>query len=595
MKILKILADFSVLLFLTVVIIVFSALMSVLYIWPDTDYEQLLIMMRDISIKVIIDNSTWNDYLCAFLTFAVVYPFCYFYLNTKKRFYVALFLCGLTLYFSGFATYYIYSRVTSQLYEEEYAYPEKQNYVFPEKKRNLILIYLESFEQNFSKSKHYGKNLIPHLSSLWKDGNHSLKNQTMYGTDYSIAALVASHCGIPLRYTYINDIWALKFFLPRAVCFPEILKQRGYQTAIVKAADITFTRVNIFAKSHGYDEALGVNEILQDFPPENQSDHFGTFGGVTDETLFTYAKDKLAQFPKDKPFLLTLFTLDTHTPSPYYNPKCPKVFDDIRDVYMCTDKTVYDFVAWLKTSPYWENTTVVLIGDHLFPSRIKTTGHPKRGTFNVFLNLPENLKINPDMTFSTFDLAPTILESSGIQISGKSFGLGRSLFFGPETLLQRFGRQKFKAQLMKDSNIYKIFNISKQKRSEDFTPYTLGTKLIGKDFIKYSDSYEEILGNYYLDKLSFQLPNNTAKNYRVTLKLRFLTSGDNRLIILANNKKVFDDIPDYKVNSPAHISFDIPADIIQNGKLSLIFNKKRGYLAAAQMGVNMLELTITEK
>lgn len=594
MKILKIFVDYTILLFLTAAIIIFSALMYVRYIWPETDFEQLLVTLKDISLDVLVNNASLKDYICAFLTFFIFYPFCYFRLNTKGRFYVALLFSGLTLYFSGFITYFIYSHSISNLYEEEYVYPEKIEYTFPDKKRNLILIYLESFEQNFSQPEHYEKNLIPNLSNLWNEGEYSLKNRPMYGTDYSIASLVSSHCGIPLRYAYIDDIWALKFFLPQAVCFPEILQQNGYQTAIVKAADITFTRVDVFAKSHGYDEAQGVSEILPNYPKESHSQLKGTFGGVTDETLFSYAKNKLAQFSKDRPFMLTLFTLDTHTPSPHYNSKCPKVFNDIRDVYMCSDKTVYDFVMWLKESPYWENTTVVLMGDHIFPSRIKTIGKPSRGTYNVFLNLPENLKINKNMMFATFDMAPTILESLGIRLSERAFGLGRSLFADQNTLFQRMGRQKLKLQLIQDSKIYKTFNQPKTKRNDEFTPYILGTKITGEDFLKYSDSYEDILGNYYLDMLALKLSKSDAKSYTLTLKFNAMIAWDNRITISVNGKKLYTHIIDYKMKNPSTISFDIPADIITDGKLKLVF-RNNGGLTATQMGLNPIEMVLTEK
>lgn len=595
MKILKTLTDFTVLLFLTASVLAFSVMAYIRYIWPEMDFEQMLITMKDISVKVLIDNASLSDYIFAFLIFAVVYPLCYFFLNTKARLGVAFLLSGAVLYFSGYASYQIYSRSTSLLYEEEYVFPDKLQYTFPEKKRNLILIYLESFEHNFAKPEHYGQNLIPHLSSLWQEGEYSSKHQPMFGTDFSIASIVSSHCGIPLRFNYINDIWALKFFLPRAVCFPEILKQNGYQTAIIKAADITFTRADVFAKSHGYDEALGVEEILENYPKERHPELMGTFGGVTDETLFSFAKDKLAQFSADKPFMLTLFTLDTHTPTSYHNPKCAKIFNDIRDVYMCSDKTVYDFINWLKVSPYWENTTVVVMGDHLYPSRLDAKGHPKRGIYNVFLNLPENMKINKNMAFATFDLAPTILESLGIQLSERAFGLGRSLFSDKETLLQRLGRQKLKLQLIKHSDIYKTFNISKQKREEEFTPYTPGTKLTGKDFLKYSDSYEDVLGNYYLDMLGLKLPESSAKRYTVFLKFRALRTLNNRIFIYVNGKEVLAYDIDFKTQKPAEVFFDIPAHIIKNGELKLTFHKDKGRLMAAQMGLNPIEMILKEK
>ena len=68
------------------------------------------------------------------------------------------------------------------------------------------------------------------------------------------------HFYIPLRFIKERDIWSSKYFLPQANCLAEVLKNEGYQTALIKAADITFTNANIFALTHGYNEALGVDE-----------------------------------------------------------------------------------------------------------------------------------------------------------------------------------------------------------------------------------------------------------------------------------------------------------------------------------------------
>ena len=170
MKILKMLADYAVLLFLALAVVVFSVLMYIRYLWPETDFEQLLVTLNDLSLKVLVSNASLKDFIYSFAAFAALYPLCYFYLNTRGRLYTAVLFSLMSLYFSGYAEYFIYSRTTSNLYEEEYVFPDTIEYDFPEKKRNLILIYLESFEQNFASGQHYGKNLIPHLNGFSESG-----------------------------------------------------------------------------------------------------------------------------------------------------------------------------------------------------------------------------------------------------------------------------------------------------------------------------------------------------------------------------------------------------------------------------------------
>ena len=594
MKILKMLADYAVLLFLALAVVVFSVLMYIRYLWQETDFEKMLVTLNDLSLKVLVSNASLKDFIYSFAAFAALYPLCYFYLNTRGRLYTAVLFSLMSLYFSGYAEYFIYSRTTSNLYEEEYVFPDTIEYDFPEKKRNLILIYLESFEQNFASGQHYGKNLIPHLNGFSESGQYSQNFSSIPGTDYSIAALVASHCGIPLRYQADRDIYALKYFLPKAVCFSDILHQNGYQSAIIKAADITFTNANIFAVSHGYDEALGVDEVLKQYPEDQHKMLKGTFGGINDEALFSFAKKKLAEFAPDKPFLLTLFSLDTHTPTPHRNPSCPAIFNDIRDVYMCTDKTVYDFVNWLKETPYWENTTVVILGDHLKPSRMEIKGHVRRGIYNAFINLPDGLKINKSKPFTTFDIAPTLLESLGIHLSQPALGLGRSLFGEGDTLAGKKGFQFIKNQIRKNSNIYREFHKPATTRENTYADYAFGETLRGADFTKYTDAYEEILGSYYIDRANLQLPPTKAEKLNADIIFYAILRKNNTIIFTANNQEIFKFSPQ-KRQQPYHVNFDIPAELAKDGKLQLIFRNTGGVDTSTQMGIAPAGLTIREK
>lgn len=581
-------------LLLAFIILFVSILLYVRYLWPYAGFEQIIMTGNVLTIDIIKEHALPEDYIKGLLVFIIAYPLSYLYLNTRRQLYAIFVLTLFSLWYSGFIEYQIVSRQQSSLYEEEYVFPDKITYTFPEKKRNLILIYLESFEDNLQHAENYEKNLIPNLQALQQQGQTSHQHYSVHGTDYSIAALVSSLCGVPLRYRPENDIFSRRYMLPQAICLPEILQNNGYQTTIFKAADITFTDVNVFASNHGFDKAAGFDELKQQLPVDELEHHLGAFGGLKDSTLFELAKKQLENFSPERPFMLTLFTLDTHTPNHFKAPECPQLFGDIRDAYMCTDKSVSDFVTWLKQSPYWENTSVVIVGDHLLPTRIKTKGHPKRGIYNVFLNLPENLKINADKPFTTVDLAPSILEALDIRLAPRAFGLGRSLFAEAPALVEKQNFRAFNLNLIKKSKIYDKFNQMLIPQIDAYPAYTLGTVLQHEDFPAYSTAYEQIIASYYLDRLSFSFPARPAHGVKVDIKLNALINYGKELQIYANNHRVFTFAPERHQVSPYTLSFTIPADIFTDNRLLLKFKNTSGNRVATHMGINPLEMTITE-
>jgi phosphoglycerol transferase len=569
-----------------------SVLLYVRYLWPDFSFEQFLNTVRELSPDVISANTFTHDYIGAALFFIIVFPLCYLYLTPKFQ---AL-MIPVNLLISGvlveFPEYVYYQNTSSDLMENHYIIPNEKEIVFPEKKRNLILIYLESFEQNFAKAEHYGANLIPNLEKLQQSGEYSPNHTSLRGTDYSIAALVSSLCGLPLRLLPDRDIYANKFFLPQAVCVPEILEHQGYQTELLKAADITFTRADIFAKAHGFQQALGVDEILAEYPPEAHEKMMGTFGGINDETLLEQAKKVLAAFSPEKPFMLTLFSLDTHSPASYHNPKCPIVFNDIQDVFSCTDKTVYDFVKWFNASPYYENTTLIILGDHLLSTRLKTKGKPKRGVYNVFLNLPEGLHISSDKTFSSFDFAPTILESLGVQLPKHTFGLGRSLFGDVPPLLESLGRDTLNLRIQQQSDIYTKLNTPLVQRVESYSPYRLNTELGKKELLPYTDSYEEFLDEYYLDRLNFLISPTSDQDLTVTLSFKAIMGFNTKIAIYANHELVHTFTQKTTDTSAKTVTFTVPNRLLTDNKLQLSFRNNAGIESAMQMGIAPQHLII---
>ena len=95
--------------------------------------------------------------------------------------------------------------------------------------------------------------------------------------------------------------------------------------------------------------------------------------------------------------------------------------------FQCSSKLISEFFEDLKSNGVLENTTVVILGDHLaYDALIKLyRTHPSR---NIYF------KMNTEKNYSRskmnhYDLAPTILDEMGFMPKNiNKFGLGVSLF-----------------------------------------------------------------------------------------------------------------------------------------------------------------------
>jgi phosphoglycerol transferase len=247
----------------------------------------------------------------------------------------------------------------------------------------------------------------------------------------------------------------VKYFFSNVKCLPEILKEEGYRTYVMQGSDLKFAGHNKFFTQHGMDEIYGLKKLkkLLDIKEE----HTGNWG-INDHTLINYAKQKLLSIANKKsPFLFSLQTIDTHQFSGFLNKKCEKAFDnELKDVLKCSDQLIFEFIEWIKSQDFYPNTTIVILGDHLaMPNALydDILKNDKREIINVFIN---SLK-KPDITnisFSTFDMMPTLLESIGGEIDNHRLGLGTSLHSGKKTLVGIEGLDKFNNNINSKSRLY---------------------------------------------------------------------------------------------------------------------------------------------
>ena len=352
----------------------------------------------------------------------------------------------------------------SKFIANEYIEPEKTKIEFLEQKRNLIYIFLESMETTYYSKKDGGlseNDLIPEISKLAKENlNFSDTNQlggayTLYGTTWTVGAMSAQTAGVPLKLSIEhNSMSEYSIFLGGAYSIGEILQENGYHNFLLLGSDAVFGgRKNLF-EQHGNYEIWDVESAIF----ENKISE-KIWWGYNDNQLFEFAKEKILNLSKQQePFNFTMLTADTHFPDGYKCSDCKEKWDEqYKNVISCSSKKVGEFIEWIKKQDFYENTTIVISGDHLTMQSDFFNLEEGQDYEKKVVNLIINPAVEPQNTnriYSTFDLYPTTLAALGAQIEGDRLALGTNLFSNEETLIEKYGLECVNDELMKTSKFY---------------------------------------------------------------------------------------------------------------------------------------------
>lgn len=354
----------------------------------------------------------------------------------------------------------------TNLYEKYYVDPSEVNISFNNGKRNLIHLYLESVENTYSNLKIDNEkttNYIPELTNLAKE-NVSFSNsndlggsRTIDGTQWTIASQVSQNMGIPLTlpltsHNYDNDT----AFLPGGYSIGEVLENNGYVNEFMCGSKADFGDTSNFYKQHG-------NYIIRDYDSFVENDEipedYFVFWGIEDAKLFDLAKKDLTLLAKqEKPFNMEIATIDTHTPDGYLCDLCKKDHkNQYANVIECQSRQVNNFIEWCKNQPWYENTTIVITGDHNSMSEkffTELDDNYIRTPYNCIINSAVKPTNDKNREFSTMDLYPTILASMGAKIEGDKLGLGTNLSSNKPTLMEEIGFEKLNNEVQKSSKFY---------------------------------------------------------------------------------------------------------------------------------------------
>ena len=364
---------------------------------------------------------------------------------------------------------------SSQLFEQHYVDPRTATITFPQKKRNLVYIYLESMENTLASAKYGGqmdRSRIPELEVLALDsGNASFSNQAsglggalpVAGTGWTSAGMAAQSMGVPLKQTLFNTEEtgdrAYKQFLPGAWGLGDVLAAEGYNQSFIMGSRATFGGRDVLLEQHGNYTILDFAAMQENgtLPPD-----YGVWWGYEDRKLFQFAREEITRLAATgKPFNVQMLTADTHFPDGYLDPTCQTPYQRQYDnVHACSSARVMEFVRWIQTQSFGDNTTIVIVGDHLgmqtaYYDDIITDAGYQRTIYNVFVNSAVATSRQQSRLFSTLDLYPTTLAAMGAKIKDNRLGLGTNLFSDEETLMERYGSAgALSAELEKRSDYY---------------------------------------------------------------------------------------------------------------------------------------------
>ena len=332
---------------------------------------------------------------------------------------------------------------------------------------------MESMESSYADKAEGGTkdvNYIPNLTKLAKE-NVQFSDKAdkkmggpvcLEGTAYTAGGLVAQTSAINLKVKNAGTI--SDTFLPNLTALGDYLDKEGYQQVFLCGSDGDFAGRDAYFKTHknykieDYNAAIKEGDIPKDYK---------VYWGHEDKILYERAKKQLKKLSSEnKPFNLTMLTVDTHFPRGYKCRLCKDKYNrQYANVIACADQQVYDFVEWIKKQDFYKNTTIVIAGDHTTmvdtsdPIWSNLNNNYKRTVYNTIINADctykENVTENRD--FSTMDMFPTTLAALGVQIDGNRLGLGTNLFSGQKTLPEKLGRGYINQELKKNDKEYNGF------------------------------------------------------------------------------------------------------------------------------------------
>ena len=225
-----------------------------------------------------------------------------------------------------------------------------------------------------------------------------------------------------------NSMSGVDKFLPLANCIGDILNQENYELQYIGGSDLDFAGKGNFYKTHGFNIVEGWYELENTLKDKNYRSPWGVYDDELLDIVFKRVQNLHSQ---SKNFGLFTLTLDTHHPDGYISKSCSNNKykngeNPILNSVHCVDELVGKFMDKFLVSEMYENTTLVLLSDHLALKNSASDILNKQKRKNLFMIFDKSAKSKSiDAVGNTFDIGPTVMSFIGLNSNG--LGLGRNL------------------------------------------------------------------------------------------------------------------------------------------------------------------------
>jgi lipoteichoic acid synthase len=296
--------------------------------------------------------------------------------------------------------------------------------------KNVIILQLEATQNFLINKKIDGQEITPNLNRLSKEHLYfpHFYQQVGQGNTADAEFVVNTSFYIPQHGAASQDYGNLA--LPS---LPKVLKENGYQTATFHTNDVQFWNRKELYKSLGFDHYYDA----QFFGDEDI-----VFFGPSDEVLYDKTADELLKMSQTgKPFYSQIITMSSHHPFNIPERKIrfqlPERYKDtlVGDYIQAQNYADYSlglFIDKLKKNGLWDQTVLIIYGDHLGLPLYSLDEHEKNlmkeiylrpYQFSEMLNIPLLLivpgiteaKVMPQ-TGGQVDLFPTLANLLGISL-----------------------------------------------------------------------------------------------------------------------------------------------------------------------------------
>ena len=312
------------------------------------------------------------------------------------------------------------------------------------KGKNLIVIQLEAMQTFLLNATLNGMEITPNMNELLASAVYFPNFYQMVGQGNTADAEFVMNTSLYVpRHGAASQVFGDRL-LPS---LPRVLKQHGYYTATFHTNDVKFWNRNNLYRALGFDEY---------FDREFFGDEDLVFFGSSDEVLYRNTLQKLKELSAaGRPFYAQIISMSAHHP---FNIPERKVRFPLPESYKDTlvghyiaaqhyaDEALGMFIRDLKESGLWDDSLIVIYGDHMGVPIYSLTAHERRlmqellgreYTPAEMLNVPLMLLIPgmeegraEEIAGGHVDILPTIANLLGVS-------LGDQIHFGQDLLNTR--------------------------------------------------------------------------------------------------------------------------------------------------------------